>query len=267
MRLFLTRRWILFAVAVALLAGLAWRLGEWQFHRLAAREADNAVISRNLERPPAPAESVLAVGRAPSAEDRWRRVTATGAYDAAGTVVIRYQTRDGASGVDLVTPLRTDAGPALLVDRGWVATDNRGIDGLGDLPAPPAGEVTVVGWVREDAEGDSAVVTDASARSVSSAEIAPLVTGPVYGGFVDAASESPTPAQPPARSELPDLGEGPHLFYGIQWWFFGVLAIFGFFYLAYDEVRQRRRRAAQQAAGEPVTDPAASRRRPAASRR
>ena len=37
--------------------------------------------------------------------------------------------------------------------------------------------------------------------------------------------------------ELPELNNGPHFFYGLQWWFFGVLAIFGFFYLLYDEWR------------------------------
>jgi cytochrome oxidase assembly protein ShyY1 len=55
------------------------------------------------------------------------------------------------------------------------------------------------------------------------------------------------------RTELPDLGEGPHFFYGLQWWFFGVLAVFGFGYLAWDERRQKRRsREAGHARQEPV---------------
>ena len=48
------------------------------------------------------------------------------------------------------------------------------------------------------------------------------------------------PRRPPLEpAELPELNNGPHFFYGLQWWFFGVLAIFGFFYLAYDEWRKR----------------------------
>ena len=62
---------------------------------------------------------------------------------------------------------------------------------------------------------------------------------PVYGGFVDAEVERPAPAKPLAKAELPDLGNGPHFFYGLQWWFFGLLAIFGFGYLAWDERRGR----------------------------
>ncbi len=63
---------------------------------------------------------------------------------------------------------------------------------------------------------------------------------PVYGGFVDVETESPKPAEPLVHAELPDLGNGPHFFYGLQWWFFGVLAVFGFFYLAYDERKKLR---------------------------
>jgi len=45
----------------------------------------------------------------------------------------------------------------------------------------------------------------------------------------------------PHRTELPDdTSNGPHFFYGLQWWFFGALAVFGFFYLLWDEFRRRR---------------------------
>jgi cytochrome oxidase assembly protein ShyY1 len=55
---------------------------------------------------------------------------------------------------------------------------------------------------------------------------------------VDVISESPEPAEPLAHAEEPDLSEGPHFFYGLQWWFFGALAVFGFGYLAWDERRK-----------------------------
>ena len=61
-------------------------------------------------------------------------VTATGTYAADDTVIVRYRTRDGASGVDVVVPLVTADGTALLVDRGWMATDNRGTDAASTCP-------------------------------------------------------------------------------------------------------------------------------------
>jgi cytochrome oxidase assembly protein ShyY1 len=229
-----SRRWVLFGITVVLLAYAAYLLGQWQFHRLSDRETGNAVVRTNLATDPVPVAEVLEVGRPVGERDEWRRVVARGTYSPDESVVIRYQTREGASGVDVVTPLRTADGTSLLVDRGWLRTGNSGADRV-DAPAPPEGEVTVTGWVRADATGRSATVSDRSARAVSSAEIAPTLDGPVYGGFVDLERETPPPDEPLTRTELPDLGNGPHFFYGLQWWFFGALAVFGFCYLAYDE--------------------------------
>jgi len=236
----LSRRWLLFAIAVAALSYLAYALGQWQFDRQQDREERNALILANLDAAPVPVADVLAVDRPVARADEWRRIEARGTYVPEDTVVIRYRTRDGVAGVDLVTPLRTVEGPAVLVDRGWLQTDNRGIDALA-TPDPPPGQVTVTGWVRVDATGRSAEVADSSARAISSVEIAPTLDYPVYGGFVDLVSETPPPAEPLRLAAEPDLGEGPHFFYGLQWWFFAALAVFGFGYLAFDEARARRR--------------------------
>jgi cytochrome oxidase assembly protein ShyY1 len=234
-----SRRWILFALVVVLLGWLAWFLGEWQFHRLEDRKERNEVVERNVDAEPVPVTEVLAVGEPVASGEVWRRVTATGEYDVSDTVIVRYRTRDGASGVDVVVPLVTREGPVLLVDRGWLATGNSGAR-PDDVPPPPSGEVSVTGWVRQDASGRSTEVTDHSTRSISSREIAEALDLTAYGGFVDLESESPEAADPLEPAELPDLGSGPHFFYGLQWWFFGLLAIFGFFYLAYDEWRGKR---------------------------
>ena len=240
MRFLLSRRWLLFAVVVGLLAYGCWWLGEWQFHRLEERERSNAVTERNLAADPVPVEQVLAPGRPVSDQDEWRRVSAEGTYDETASVVVRYQTRDGASGVDVVTPLRlAGSGDLLLVDRGWVATPNQG-DSSPDVPAPPAGQVQLTGWIRADATGDSTAVHDQSTRAVSSRAIGPTLDGDVLGGFVDLEAERPEPAEPLAVTDTPDLGNGPHFFYGLQWWFFAALAVFGFGYLAYDERRKLR---------------------------
>ena len=88
--------------------------------------------------------------------------------------------------------------------------------------------------------GDSTEVTDQSTRAVDSARIGEALDREVLGGWVDLRSESPEPATPLQPVELPELDNGPHFFYGLQWWFFGALAIFGFFYLIYDEWRGGR---------------------------
>ena len=232
----LARRWVLFALAVVVLALGCYRLGQWQFDRLHDREQRNGWTRANLAADPVPVEDVLGVEQEVAADQEWRRVRATGQYDEAATVVVRYRTRDGRSGIDLVTPLVTSSGTAVLVDRGWTATGNTGTVPA-DLPAPPGGTVTVVGFVRADATGRGIEVDDGSTRAVSSRTIGAGLDYPVYAGFVDAETEDPPPSEDVVRPEVPDLGEGPHLFYGLQWWFFAALAVFGFGYLAWDERR------------------------------
>jgi cytochrome oxidase assembly protein ShyY1 len=250
LRFLVSRRWVLFFVVVLLLAYACLLLGRWQWHRLEAKKTGNAIIRTNEHAAPAPVDEVLRPGQDPAKSEQYRVVSATGTYDVARTVIIRYQTdAHGQSGVDVVVPLVTSSGTALLVDRGWVATSNQGLTDPSQVPAPPAGTVTVTGSVRRDADGSSAQVVDGSARAISSAEIQPAIGMPVYGGFVDLRTETPAPATPLEIAEPPDLSNGPHFFYALQWWFFGVLALFGFGYLAWEEATGRAdlRRAQQPA--------------------
>jgi len=256
-RFLLSRRWVLFALTVVILAYAAVLLGRWQFHRLHEREHSNGVVARNLAAPPVPVQDVLSPDRPPGADAEWQRVTASGHWDDAHTVVLKYQTRDAGAGVDVVTPLVTENGSAILVDRGWMSSENSGA-ARPKLPKAASGLVTVTGYVRRDATGGSTRVSDLSTRAVSSRTIARVVPYPLYRGFLDLAAESPQPAHRLGAVELPDdHSNGPHFFYGLQWWFFGALAVFGFCYLAYDELRRRRQGPADdlsEGAGHPTVD-------------
>ena len=117
-----------------------------------------------------------------------------------------------------------------------------------------------------DATGDSTVVSAGSTgdtlstRAISSERIGEALDREVYGGFVELKSEEPAPGTPLEPAELPELDNGPHFFYGLQWWFFGVLAIFGFGYLAYDEWRKGTGRDRRSSTGSPRSSRAAAER-------
>ncbi|HEV2797779.1 MAG TPA: SURF1 family protein [Nocardioides sp.] len=239
LRFLVSRRWIAFALVVVFLAWVAWRLGEWQFHRLEDRRERNAIIERNEAAGAVPIAEVMAPKEPVGERSEWSIVEATGTYAVEDTVIVRYRTREGEAGVDVVVPLELAGGTSVLVDRGWYATDNRGAT-TADVPAPPSGEVTITGWVRRDAEGDSTEVSGQSTRAVNSAAIGAALDREVVGGWVDLRSESPEPEQALEPVEPPELDNGPHFFYGLQWWFFGALAVFGFFFLIYDELRGGR---------------------------
>jgi cytochrome oxidase assembly protein ShyY1 len=236
LRFLVTRRWILLLVLVLAMAYACLLLGRWQWHRLEGKKSDNAVIRANEKAAPTPVEQVLRRGQNPPDDDRYKVVSASGTYDPSKTILVRYQTRDSAAGVDVVVPLMTSSGTALLVDRGWFQTANQGQVDPSQVPGPPSGTVRITGWVRQNASGGATSVVDNSTRAISSAQVAPAIGVPVYGGFVDMLTESPKPATPlDKETDPPDLSNGPHFFYALQWWFFGILALFGYGYLAWEE--------------------------------
>jgi cytochrome oxidase assembly protein ShyY1 len=238
----LSRRWLLFGLAVVLLGLACWRLGEWQFHRLEERRTDNAIIERNLAAQPVDAREVLQADEPLPRSQQWRSVTLSGEYDVRNQVLVRYQTRDGQPGVSVVTPLVMDDGSEVLVERGWVRTANSGAAEV-DAPEPPPGPVRVEGWARPDQSGDTQAITprNSQVRLISSAGFADVLEPTLLRGYVSASRESPEPAEQLQRPEPPELNSGPHFFYGLQWWFFGALAVGGFVYFAYAEARDRRR--------------------------
>ncbi|RYE77046.1 MAG: SURF1 family protein, partial [Myxococcales bacterium] len=126
MRFLLSRRWFFFTIAVAFAAWGAVLLGQWQFHRLEDRKHENAVITHNLKADPVAIGEVMSTDEPTTHDEEWKLVTMTGTYDDEHTIVLKYQTRDSKSGVDVVTPLVGADGTAVLVDRGWLATNNRG---------------------------------------------------------------------------------------------------------------------------------------------
>lgn len=252
MRILFTRRWLIFLGVVCLAAYGAWLLGEWQFHRLDDRKDRNAHARANLDQDPVPVTEVMSTDRPVTRADEWSRVTVTGAFQPDDTVIVRYQTREGSAGVDILTPVRLDNGEGVLVDRGWMPTENTG-DALSQAPLPASGKVTVEGWVRADDTGSATQIEDHSVRSVSSVAIGKTLDYPLLQGFVDAEAQTPAATDDLTAAEPPDLGNGPHFFYGLQWWFFGLLAIFGFFYLAYDDWRKARQPPSERRA-EPAVD-------------
>jgi cytochrome oxidase assembly protein ShyY1 len=243
----LSRRWIGFAIFVVVLAAVCFRLGLWQIHRLDHRLDENAVITRHLAADPVPLSTVLGPGDEVDDQSEWTRVRATGTYDVEHEVTVAFTTRDGAPGVDVVTPLVTSDGTAVLIDRGWMQTENTR-DRPTNVPAPPAGEVTVTGWLRENSEADGNAIEplDGQVRAISSTGMASYVSHDLVSGYVNLRSQDPPAAESLALEPRPELGQGPHFFYALQWWFFGGLAVFGLFWFAWVELKERREAQAKE---------------------
>jgi hypothetical protein len=81
------------------------------------RHARNHLIRANLHAPATPAGVALAVGRDPAGQREWSPVRATGHWDVGHQLLVRLRPFQGEVGFFVVTPLITDTGPAVLVNR------------------------------------------------------------------------------------------------------------------------------------------------------
>ena len=239
-RFLLSVRWIGFAVFVIALAAVCTRLGFWQFHKLDLRLEQNKVVTRHLAAEPVDISDVVRPGDKVDESQEFTRVTATGTYDVEHQVTVKFTTRDGAPGVDVVTPLVLPSGDAVLVDRGWQQTSNT--METPDVPAPPPAEVTIEGWLRPDngAGGDAVRPIDGQVRAISSTGMAEHVPHPLLSGYLNLRSEDPAPAEALEAEPRPELGQGPHFFYALQWWFFALLAVVGYVWFARAEAKERQ---------------------------
>ena len=199
---------LLVALAVAALCA---RLGVWQLDRLRQRRERNAVTRAALGLPLLEATGALTLDSA-----RGRRLHARGVYDYAGERLWRPRAYEGVPGVALITPVKLADGSAVLVDRGWA-------------PSPDAYHVDQLAY----REGDSAVVLGlgmGAPRARGDVDPVALRDSLPYRLLPFVIQQLPPAAAPyrplpPGliRWPIPELSDGPHLSYAIQWFSFAVI--------------------------------------------
>jgi cytochrome oxidase assembly protein ShyY1 len=240
LRLLREGTWVLSLAGVVVLSVVFVLLGRWQLHRHEGKVERRDRVAAHYDAVPVPLDQVLPAPGAPlPASEEWRRVTVTGRYEAAGTVLVRNRPLDGENGYDVVVPLRTAGGAALLVDRGWVPSGSTGA-APDAVPPAPEGTVTVTAWLRPSEPGVARAAPPGQSMRIDVPRLARSLAGPVYGAYGVLAGESPPPSDAPRRLPRPDVGLGPHLAYAVQWWAFALAA---YVLLGYYAVREVYRRA------------------------
>lgn len=211
--------WLLATIVVVLAIGVMIGLGIWQLDRLQGRRAANAAITRQLAAPPLALDGQTA-RTTDAAALTFRRVSLRGTWDYAHEIELRYRSFDGQAGVHLLTPLRIEGSDAaVLVDRGWIpyqqaGSENRRAYQQGDRAA-------IEGLVHESIHQATPRNEPGTVSQIDLATISAQVPYPLLPYWVQRLPASPT--EPLPRSEgLPDLGDGSHLAYMIQWWAFAA---------------------------------------------
>lgn len=246
-------RWTLLIVFVAAVGTAFVNLGGWQLDRLQQRQERNVSTLANEKDPVVPYQQVF--NHVIVDADQWQRVEARGTFDAEHQYLLRYRSNGGANGYEVVTPLRTATG-VVLVDRGFVALDQgEAIPAV--VPAPPSGEVTVVGHVRRNERGQASASrpVDGQMRLISSDAIGPTLPYPVVNGYVGLLSVDPPQSGDFRPVQLPEISDGPHFWYAVQWFMFTAIGLAGVVVFIRGDLRARR---AEQAAPASAQAPAAA---------
>lgn len=224
-RFALRPRWLLGHVIIVVLAAIFLSLASWQHDRLGERREHNDEIRQRMA---APALQLTATADVRELAE-YRSVKITGEWDYAHTTYVRYPIQDGIPGYYVLVPFVVDDG-AFVVQSGFVSREE------GDRSSvPDAGEsetVTIEGWVRDyDTTskavgrngGVPAIPTVGAVDSTQLREVMkPRQLADKWIQLTSAAASSEQTSVPG-----PDLSDGPHEGYMLQWIAFTILAIVG----------------------------------------
>lgn len=225
-RFLLRPRWLAFHLLVVVAIVAMINLGFWQLRRLDARQTFNATVEARYDESPVPLDALVPSDAEPGDEVleslEWRPVTVAGTYLPDGSVLVVNRSQHGRAGQNVAVPLELADGRVLIVNRGFVP--------LGDsIPEVPASTVEVVGRLRRSQERGLGQLSDpdtgelAEVQRIDIPRLARQLPGPVVPMYVDLSVSDPAEAGPyPEPVATPDLGEGNHLSYAVQWFIFAT---------------------------------------------
>ncbi|MFI6036712.1 SURF1 family protein [Streptomyces sp. NPDC051315] len=252
-RFLLSRQWVILTLVALLLIPTMIRLGFWQMHRYEERTARNQLVSEALTAEPVPVERLTSPGHTVTSGERYRRVTATGHFDTDREVVVRRRVNaDEEVGFHVLTPFVLTDGKVLLVNRGWIPADGPSQTAFPEVPAPPAGRITVTGRLMPDETTAASGIKnlqglpDRQVMLINSEQQAERLGAQVLGGYVAQTAPEPRGDTPELIGRPGDEDAALNYAYAVQWWLFSACVPVGWVILARRERRDRAEAARQE---------------------
>jgi len=222
-------RYVVLAIGVVAAVGCI-RLGIWQLDRLDQRKERNAAIAQSLARNPIDLTSDRTSVLIGADSLHFRRAVARGTFDFQRQVLVMARVHRGVPGAYVVTPFLVAEDTAVLVERGWApAPDGRAVE-LDSLREPESG--LVEGVFLPPPEAPRATANAESSWPLYVRELRPAQLARSYDYDILPLALRRTGGGeelPPALRavSLPQLTNGPHLSYALQWFSFATIAVIG----------------------------------------
>jgi cytochrome oxidase assembly protein ShyY1 len=237
-RFLFSSKWLGYLLLAAIFATACVFLGRWQMDRRAETLAEINRITANYSAAPVPFADVKDQFTRLDPQREWTQVELKGSYDAAGQRVVRNRPLNGQPGYEVVVPFRLATGETVVIDRGWLPIGNNNPGRPDSVPAPPAGNVTVVARLKHPEPELQRGAPDGQLASIDLTAYSSQLGYPLLtGAYAQLASENPSVADMPIAFPKPSTEEGTHLSYSLQWFAFGVLMFIGFGYAARQQAR------------------------------
>ncbi len=231
---------ILGAVVFAVLFAGFSALGVWQVQRLAWKQALIRQVDARIHAAPvaAPPPDQVVTRQA----DQYRRVVVSGRFDHRRETLVKAVT-DLGPGYWVMTPLATDRGFTVLINRGFVPPERQN-------PADRAagqveGQATVVGLLRlSEPDGGFLRANDPAGDRWFSRDVAAIVkarglSGPVASYFIDA-DAAPNAGGWPGGGLTVVRFANSHLIYALTWFGLALMSAAGFIFFLREERKRRR---------------------------
>jgi surfeit locus 1 family protein len=215
-------------VALVLVAACLYA-AQWQFSRGANQSATNKIIAANLDLPSLTMNDVADLD---PVSNQWRKINLTGSFSQSNQELVRNRYYEGKFGFEVLTLFTATNGENFWVDRGWVAAGP-------NAATPPvvepiaSGSLEITARIRSEnlsrqLQGSFFVTRASSEKPESIAKLQGIDANAYYLDLLGSPSGQ---VKPLTEIELPELSNGPHYAYGIQFLAFALLTLIGRFLL------------------------------------
>ena len=242
----LTPKWIAVTLVCLALLPAFQALSNWQWHRLHARQAYNVKIQTEIDMPPVAVSDLMTLTTGSvtvPAESEWRTVQMTGTWIPDAQVLVRKKSLESDLGLWVVTPLKLNDGTVVMVNRGWTAAANSALDSP-VVAKVPAGTIEVLGRLRNVQQRTKSAPNDLPAGQVD--RIIPLeILGEpktLINAYVEMTASRPVSKSAEIRTlPEPEVTEGAHRSYALQWMFFEIMTVIGWTILVRNEFKEQQK--------------------------
>lgn len=234
---------VFIAVVIGFVAACYTLLAPWQFGREAERNAEQQAIDASYRTPPAPLAQLTSAGTGVTPALEWRQATVSGTYLRDAEALVRLRVVNAKPAFEVLTPLRTDDGRLITVNRGYVSTPSG--SQVPDFAAAPSGPVTLTGRLRvneNDPQNRPGSVLDGHRQlyAADSRALAAATNLNLEPGYLQLSADQPGVLGPLPITVSASGAPFTNFSYALQWLTFGAIALFAMGYFVRLELLQRR---------------------------